>query len=216
MIFHDRRDAGRQLAHALTAHKNKPDTLVLALPRGGVPVGYEIAKALHLPLDLMLVRKLGTPGHEELAMGAIAEGGVQVLNQDIIRNLGISSRSIERVVETEGEELRRRSHAYRIGTPVPELEGKTIILVDDGMATGANMRAAARAASQRLAKTIIIAIPVASDSAYGLLREEADEIVCLNMPEPFYGVGAFYRDFSQTSDEEVKTLLKEAMEYERA
>jgi putative phosphoribosyl transferase len=210
MHFQNRNDAGQQLAKALIAYKNQPNTLVLALPRGGVPVAFEIAQALHLPLDLMLVRKLGIPGHEEVAMGAIANGDVQVLDEDIVRRLHIPYDAIERVIEAEHTELLRRNKTYRGGKAAPELVGKTVILVDDGMATGANMHAALLAARQQQAEKIVIATPVASDSAYALLHKMADELVCLDVPEPFYSVGGAYDDFSQTSDAEVKALLKTA------
>lgn len=210
MFFHDRADAGRQLAQALSFYDHKPDTLLLALPRGGVPVAYEVAQALHLPLDLMLVRKLGVPGHEELAMGAIANRNIQVLNNDIVQEFGISSSVIDEVAAKERTELLRRDKAYRHGSPPPELKGKTVILVDDGCATGANMHAAVLAATAQYAGRIVVAVPVASDSACKMLREETDEVVCLKIPEPFFGVGRFYRDFAQTTDEEVKTLLQQA------
>lgn len=210
MHFQDRKDAGRQLADALMAYKEQPNTMVLALPRGGVPVAFEIARSLYLPLDLMLVRKLGIPGHEEVAMGAIANGNVQVLNEELVRRLDIPLAEIEQVIETEHAELSRRNKAYRGGKPAPGLRGRTIILVDDGMATGANMSAALLAARKQQAEKIIIAVPLASDSAYASLLEAADEVVCLDVPEPFYSVGSAYDDFSQTSDEEVKALLKKA------
>jgi len=210
MYFHDRIDAGRQLAQALHAYKNKPDAIVLALPRGGVPVAYEIAHALHLPLDLMLVRKLGVPGHEELAMGAIANGNIQVLNEDIVQGLNIPESIIADVSAAEHAELERRNKAYRHGEPPPKLEAHTVILVDDGCATGANMRAAVQAVAKQRAARIVVAVPVASESAYETLREIADEVVCLDIPEPFLGVGRFYYDFSQTSDAEVKMLLKKS------
>lgn len=210
MYFHDRTDAGKRLAEALSHYKGKPDAIVLALPRGGVPVAYEIAQALHLPLDLMLVRKLGVPGHEELAMGAIANGNIQVLNEDIVQGMSIPDAVIADVTAREHAELERRNKAYRHGAPPPHLEAHTVILVDDGCATGANMRAAVQAVAKQHAARIVVAVPVASDSAYETLREVADEVVCLDIPEPFFGVGRFYYDFSQTSDAEVKSLLKKA------
>jgi putative phosphoribosyl transferase len=209
MRFKDRKEAGQQLAGALTAYKALSDTLILALPRGGVPVAFEIARSLHLPLDLMLVRKLGIPGHEEVAMGAIANGDVKVLDEDIVRRLHIPFDAIEKVIDAEHTELLRRNKAYRGSRAAPVIKGKTIILVDDGMATGSNMHAALLAARQQQAGRIVIAVPVASDSAYALLHEMADEVVCLDIPEPFYAVGGAYDNFSQTSDEEVKVLLKE-------
>lgn len=210
MYFHDRTDAGKQLAGALSHYMNKADTIVLALPRGGVPVAYEIAHALHLPLDLMLVRKLGVPGHEELAMGAIASGNVQVLNEDIVQDLNIPDSVIADVTAAEHAELERRNKTYRHGKPAPNLKACTVVLVDDGCATGANMKAAVQAVKKQLAARIVVAVPIASDSAYQTLREIADEVICLDIPEPFFGVGRFYYDFSQTSDTEVKMLLKKA------
>jgi putative phosphoribosyl transferase len=210
MMFHDRKDAGQQLAKALKAYKDKPDAIVLALPRGGVPVAFEISEALHLQLDLMLVRKLGVPGHEELAMGAIANGNIQVFNDDIVRDLGIQDEVIANVIAREHAELERRNHSYRHGKPAPNLNARTVILVDDGCATGANMKAAVEAAVKQHAARIVVAVPVASSSAYSMLRDLADEVVCLDIPEPFFGVGGFYVDFSQTSDAEVMLLLKNA------
>ncbi|QFY44126.1 phosphoribosyltransferase [Candidatus Methylospira mobilis] len=210
MYFQNRNDAGRQLAEALVSYKGQPNTLVLALPRGGVPVAFEIALALHLPLDLMLVRKLGIPGHEEVAMGAIANGNVQVLDEDLVRSLHISSAAIERVIKAEHAELFRRNQAYRGGSAAPVLSGQTAILVDDGMATGSNMQAALLAARQQQAGRVVVAAPVASDSACALLSKMADEMICLDIPKPFYSVGGAYDDFSQTSDAEVKALLKRA------
>ena len=211
-MFQNRRDAGRQLAEAkaLAAYKGRSDTIVLALPRGGVPVAFEVARALHLPLDLMLVRKLGVPGHEEFAMGAIANGNIQVLNEDVVRSLAIPDAVIARVAAAEHAELERRNKAYRQGNPPPMLKARTVILVDDGCATGANMNAAVRAAAKQHAAHIVVAVPVASDSAYAMLRECTDTVVCLDVPDPFYGVGRFYGDFSQTSDAEVLALLKQA------
>lgn len=210
MYFHDRTDAGMQLAKALSHYKNAPDAIVLALPRGGVPVAYEIAKALHLPLDLMLVRKLGVPGHEELAMGAIANGNVQVLNEDVVHGLNVPDSVIADVIAEEHAELERRNRAYRQGEMPPRLEARTVILVDDGCATGANMKAAVQAVIKQHAARIIVAVPVASEFAYEMLCTISDEVVCLDIPEQFFGVGGFYYDFSQTSDAEVKVLLKKA------
>ncbi|MDE3060223.1 MAG: phosphoribosyltransferase [Pseudomonadota bacterium] len=210
MYFHDRTDAGKRLATALAHYKDKPDTIVLALPRGGVPVAYEIAQTLNLPLDLMLVRKLGLPGHEELAMGAIANGHVQVLNDEVVQGLQIPESVIAQVAKAEHGELERRDKAYRQGNPPPVLQGKTVILVDDGCATGSNMKAAVQAVAKQHPVSIVVAVLVASASAYDMLRAVADEVICLDIPEPFYGVGAFYRDFSQTSDAEVKALLKKS------
>ena len=214
MLFANRREAGDWLADRLAAYEGRRDVVVLALPRGGVPVAFEIAQALHLPLDLMLVRKLGVPGHEELAMGAIAGGGVQVLNENIIHSLNILPLAIERVAEAEQRELERRNKAYRGDRPPLDLKGKTVILVDDGMATGATMSAAADAARKQQAARVVVAVPVASDSACEMARQSADEVVCMHVPHYFNGVGAFYSDFEQTTDSEVQTLLKMSQQQE--
>ena len=206
-LFPDRSQAGKQLAEALAAYKGRKDVLVLALPRGGVPVGAEIAKALDLPMDLMLVRKLGVPGEEELAMGAVSMGGVCFLNDDIVRQLQISKPALDEVIERERQELLRRNGLYRGGQPAPALKDRTVILVDDGIATGADMRAAVRAAKQLGAKSVVVAVPVASDSAYAALEREADEVISLSIPPVFFGVGAFYEDFSQMEDDEVIALM---------
>jgi len=208
--FLDRKDAGKRLADALSSYKDKGNTVVLALPRGGVPVASEVARALHLPLDLMLVRKLGVPGQEELAMGAIAHGDVQVLNEDVVRHLAIPESVVQKAVASEKKELLRRNKAYRGGLPAPNLKHCTVILVDDGIATGANMRAAVQTARKQRAKRIVVAAPVSSGAAYDLLSGVADEVVSLHMPEPFYGVGDAYGDFGQTQDDEVKELLSKA------
>jgi predicted phosphoribosyltransferase len=205
--YEDRREAGQHLAKRLATYFRKPDTLILALPRGGVPVAYEIALALDLPLDLMLVRKLGVPGYRELAMGAIATGGVRVLNKEVIDHLGLHSSTIDRIAQVEEEELLRRSRAYRGNRARPFLQDKTILLVDDGMATGANMRAAAQAVRGQGARHIVIATPVASESAIKSVQNKVDEIICSYIPREFYGVGGFYENFAQTSDEEVIKLL---------
>lgn len=216
MHFLDRADAGRFLARELAHLEGRAGLLVLALPRGGVPVGYEIARALQAPLDVFVVRKLGMPGHEELAMGAVASGGIRVLNADVVAALGRQAQeAIDRVTVREKEELRRREEQYRGERPFPELSGKTAILVDDGLATGATMRAAARAVRERRPARLIIAVPVAAESTCREMRGEADEVVCALIPEPFFGVGQFYDDFSQTSDEEVRTLLARAAMEER-
>jgi predicted phosphoribosyltransferase len=208
--FSNRQEAGKKLAEALSAYKEREKTVVLAMPRGGVPVAFEVTHALHLPLDLMLVRKLGVPGQEELAMGAIAHGDVHVLNEDVVRHHSIPRSVIKNAIAREKKELSRRNDAYRGGLPAPNLKHCTVILVDDGMATGANMRAAVQAVRKCHAKRVIVAVPVSSASAYALLSEMADEVVCLHVPEPFYGVGDAYRDFDQTQDEEVKELLCQA------
>lgn len=215
MLFANRREAGDWLADRLAGYEGRRDAVVLALPRGGVPVAFEIAQALHLPLDLMLVRKLGVPGHEELAMGAIAGSGVQVMNEDIIHSLHIPPLAIERVAEAEQRELERRNKAYRGDRPPLNLKGKTVILVDDGMATGATMSAAANAARKQQAARVVVAVPVASDSACEMVRQSADEVVCMHVPTYFNGVGAFYSDFEQTSDSEVQTLLKMSQQQEK-
>jgi putative phosphoribosyl transferase len=204
----DRRDAGKQLAAAMAAYKDKPDAVAWQRQHDGVPVAYEIAQALHLPLDLMLVRKLGVPGHEELAMGAIATGNIEVLNLHIIRGMPISEAVIEEIATKEHQKLQRRNIAYRHGNPPPALDARTVILVDDGCTTGATMQAVMRVATKQHAGRIAAAVPVISGSAYELLENETDEVICLDIPEPFLGVGNFYRDFSQTSDEEINELLK--------
>jgi putative phosphoribosyl transferase len=205
--FTDRTEAGQKLAEALAAYKGRKDALVLALPRGGVAVGIEIAKALGLPMDLMLVRKLGVPGDEELAMGALAVEDVCFLNEDIVSQIKISKPDLDRAIAREREELRRRNAVYRGGKPAPGLKGKTVILVDDGIATGADMRAAVRAAKQLGAGNVTVAVPVCSDSAYAMLEKEADEIVSLMVPPVFFGVGSFYDNFYQMEDDEVIALM---------
>ena len=209
-LFRDRADAGRQLADRLKTYAGRPDVLVLGLPRGGVPVAFEVARALGAPLDIFVVRKLGVPGHEEIAMGAIATGGVGVLNEPVVRGLGIPQSVISAAMEREQRELDRRERAYRGERPAPDVRGKTVILVDDGLATGATMRAAVAALRQQQTKRIIVAVPVAAPETCEELRAEVDEIVCLETPEPFYAVGLWYEDFSQTTDEEVCGLLDRA------
>ncbi len=204
--FRDRREAGRLLAGKLTAYANRPDVLVLALPRGGVPVAHQVARALQAPLDVFLVRKLGVPGHEELAMGALATDGVRVLNQEVVRALHIPESVIDEVAAEELEELKRRERLYRGGRPPHDLRGRTVILVDDGLATGATMRAAVQALRQQPAR-IVVAVPTASPDTCEALRAEADEVICAMTPEPFIAVGHWYDDFSQTTDEEVRRLL---------
>ena len=208
--FKDRRDAGRKLAQKLSAYAGRPDVLVLALPRGGVPVAHEVARALDAPLDVFIVRKLGLPGHEELAIGAIASGGVRVLNEDIVRGLRIPQRVIDAVAERELRELERREHVYRGDRPAPDVRGRKVILIDDGLATGASMRAAVEALRAQNPAEIIVAVPTAAPETCAALEPEVDKIVCATTPEPFYGVGRWYEDFSQTSDEEVRALLEEA------
>ena len=210
MIYRDRSEAGKQLAARLAKYANRDDVLVLALPRGGVPVGFEVAKQLHVPLDIFLVRKLGLPGHEELAMGAISTGGVRVLNEDVVDYLQIPEGVIDAIAAIELRELERRERAYRGDRPEPDVQGKTIILVDDGLATGSTMRAAAVALRQHNPARIVIAVPVSAPQTCDEYRMGVDEIVCASTPEPFRGVGQWYRDFSQTTDDEVRELLAKA------
>jgi putative phosphoribosyl transferase len=210
LIYRDRTDAGKRLATLLTAYANRPDVLVLALPRGGVPVAFEVAKALRAPLDFFLVRKLGAPGQKELAMGAIATGGVRVLNEDVVEYLQIPDNVIDEIAADELQELERREHAYRGNRPAPDVRGKTVILVDDGLATGSTMRAAAAALRQQKPARIIIAVPVSAPQTCDEYRMGVDEIVCDVTPEPFHAVGQWYKDFSQTTDEEVSNLLEQA------
>jgi predicted phosphoribosyltransferase len=211
-VYRDRIEAGRVLAERLGAYADRPDVIVLALPRGGVPVGYEVARALHAPLDVFIVRKLGVPGHEELAMGAVATGGVRVLNEQVVRGLRIPDSVIDAVASWELEELRRRERLYRGERPPPDVRGKTVILVDDGLATGSTMLAAVRALRQQQPARIVVAVPIAAPDTCELLRAEVDDVVCAVTPEPFYAVGLWYRDFSQTTDEEVRELLAQATE----
>lgn len=205
--YRDRAEAGRLLATMLVAYAQRPDVLVLALPRGGVPVAYEVAKALHVPLDVFLVRKLGVPGQEELAMGALAMGGIRVFNADVVRMLRIPDYIIESVVAKEQRELERRERLYRDGQPPPQVQHRTVIIVDDGLATGATMRAAVRALRQKDPARIIVAVPVAAPQTCAELRPEVDEVICARMREPFYGVGWWYENFAQISDNEVHALL---------
>jgi putative phosphoribosyl transferase len=210
--FADRVEAGRLLAEQLRSYAGRPDALVLALPRGGLPVAFEIATRLHLPLDIFLVRKLGAPGQPELAMGAIATGGARVLNEDVIRYLSVPPEVIDAVAYAEQIELERREQAYRGERPTPDLHGKQVILVDDGLATGSSMRAAIGAVRTQSPARIIVAVPVAARETCEELKREVEELVCLRTPEPFSAVGLWYDDFSQTSDEEVRDLLRRAAE----
>ncbi|HXE58079.1 MAG TPA: phosphoribosyltransferase [Gemmatimonadales bacterium] len=210
--FADRTEAGRRLAAALARHAGRADVLVLALPRGGVPVGFEVAHALQAPLDVFLVRKLGVPGHEELAMGALASGGVRVLNRDVVDPLRIPPEAIDAVAEREARELARRDRAYRGDRPAPDVHGKVVILVDDGLATGSTMQAAARAIRQLDPAWLVVAVPVAAREACAVIGAEVDEVVCLRTPEPFHAVGLWYEDFSETDDDEVRRLLDRAAE----
>lgn len=207
IVFRDRRHAGRVLAQALAAYANRADVLVLALPRGGVPVGFEVAEALHAPLDVLVVRKLGVPGHEEYAMGAIASGGVRVLNENVVRLLRVDSAALEATTLREQGELERRERLYRESSARPDVPGRTVILVDDGLATGSTMLAAVKALRVQTPGRIVVAVPIASRDTCEDLRTEADEVVCASTPEPFRAVGLWYRDFSQTSDDEVRDLL---------
>jgi len=214
--FRDRREAGQVLADTLTAYAGRPDMLVLALPRGGVPVAYEVARALGAPLDVFLVRKLGVPGHEELAMGAVATGGVRVLNDQVVGALGIPPSVIEAVAAWQQQELARRERLYRGDRPPPDVRGRTVILVDDGLATGSTMRAALAALRRQQPARLVVAVPTAAPETCDELRAEADDVVCATTPEPFHSVGLWYEDFSQTTDEEVRELLERAARGERA
>lgn len=209
VAFHERRQAGRELARLLV-HLREEDLLVLALPRGGVPVGFEVAAALKAPLDVFIVRKLGAPGHEELAMGAIASGGVRVLNDDVVQSMKIGSQEIEQVTRREKEELARREVLYRGDRPPVKVEGRTVILVDDGLATGSTMKAAATALRSLKPRKLVVAVPVAAQETCEAFRHEVDEIICALTPDPFYAVGRWYEDFRQTEDEEVQELLAHA------
>jgi putative phosphoribosyl transferase len=207
-LFPNRRRAGQKLAASLEEYANRSDVLVLALPRGGVPVGFELARALRAPLDVFLVRKLGVPGQEELAMGAIASGGIRILNAEVVRHLGISEEVIAGVAAEEQKELERRRQMYRDARPAPALKGRTVILVDDGLATGSTMRAAVAAVRQQRPARIVVAVPVAAASTCEEFKLEVDRIICGVTPDHFHGVGEWYEDFSQTTDEEVRELLE--------
>jgi putative phosphoribosyl transferase len=209
----DRTEAGRLLADTLREYANRDDVVVLALPRGGVPVGFEVAKALNEPLDVFVVRKLGLPGQEELAMGAIASGGARVLNREFIRALGIPDDVVEQVTQEEQRELERREREYRDGRPPIDVRGRTVILVDDGLATGSSMRVAVLALRQKEPAQIVVAVRVAPRDSCVELESVADRVVCAVTPEPFWGVGQWYADFSQTSDEEVRDLLRRAASF---
>jgi putative phosphoribosyl transferase len=208
--FRDRHQAGRELGVALGRYRDDPSVIVLGLPRGGVPVAFEVADALHAPLDVFVVRKLGMPGHEEFAMGAIATGGALVLDEDVVRQLGIRESAIWAVIGTEQRELERREKEYRGDRPPPDIAGRTVILVDDGLATGASMRVAVAALKQEHPGHIVVAVPIAPPETCDALRREADDVVCAVTPEPFYAVGLWYEDFTQTTDEEVHDLLGRA------
>jgi putative phosphoribosyl transferase len=212
MLFQDRTEAGQILAEKLTHYTGRADVLVLGLPRGGVPVAFEVARALHAPLDVFLVRKLGMPGLTELAMGAIASGGVRVLNDDVVQTLQIPEDVIAATAAAEEGELKRRERAYRGDRPPLDVRGRTVILVDDGLATGSTMRAAVAALRQQQPANIVVAVPVAAPSTCAELSAEVDDIICAQMPQPFRAVGLWYEDFSQTTDQEVRDLLRLAAE----
>jgi putative phosphoribosyl transferase len=209
-IFPDRAEAGRLLGLRLSKYSGRDDVIVLGLPRGGVPVAYEVARALRVPLDVFIVRKLGVPGFEELAVGAIASGGVRVLNEDVASALPNRDEIIENVTQLETAELERREQKYRDGRPAPEIRGRTVILIDDGLATGATMRAAVKALRQCGAARIVVAVPVGPPDTCKEFEDVADEVVCASAPEFFQAVGQYYEDFSQTTDEEVRALLARA------
>ena len=208
--FRDRRAAGERLAAELTTYAGRSDVLVLALPRGGVPVAFEVAEALRAPLDVFVVRKLGLPGHEEFAMGAIASGGVRVVDDEVLRHYRVSREALEAVSAAEQRELERREREYRGDRPFPEVRGRTVILVDDGLATGATMRAAVEALRLQQPAAVVVGVPVAAPETCDAFRDVADDIVCAATPHPFYAVGLWYEDFSQTGDDEVRALLARA------
>jgi predicted phosphoribosyltransferase len=208
--FANRVEAGRLLAEKLVQYAGRGDVIVLGLPRGGVPVAFEVARRLHVPLDVFIVRKLGVPGFEELAAGAIASGGVRVLNDDVMRAIPHADEAIETLTARETAELERREHEYRDGRPAPELRGRVVILVDDGLATGATMRAAVKALRQSGAAKIVAAVPVGPPDSCREIEQEADETICLSTPVLFQAVGQYYEDFSQTSDQDVRALLSQA------
>jgi putative phosphoribosyl transferase len=208
VMFRDRREAGCFLADLLAEYGGREDVIVLALPRGGVPVGYEVARKLGAPLDVFVVRKLGAPGQPEFALGAIASGGVRVVNRDAIQALGIADRLVEEIARREQEELSRRERLYRGNRPAPNLTGKTVILVDDGLATGSTMRSAAAAIKQQSPSRLVVAVPVAARSTCDELAQDVDQVVCAVTPFPFFAVGQWYSDFSETSDDEVRDLLE--------
>ena len=210
MLFRDRAEAGRRLAEKLQGYANRPDVVVLALPRGGVPVAHEVARALNAPLDVFLVRKLGVPGHEELAMGAIASGGVRVLNREVVDELMLANDTFDAVAAREEAELARRERLYRGGSSAPEVRGKTVILVDDGLATGSTMRAAVAALRLHEPARIVGAVPIAARVVCEELRQIADEMVCSAVPDAFHAVGLWYEDFRPTTDQEVQALLGQA------
>jgi putative phosphoribosyl transferase len=207
MRFRDRKDAGKRLAEQLSGYKGQPDVLVLALPRGGVPVAVEVARTLHAPMDVFLVRKLGVPGQKELALGAVATGGVRVLNRGLLNSLHITPGELEAITASEQRELERRQRLYRDDRPEPMIRDRTVILVDDGLATGATMRAAVLALRQQKPARIIVGVPAASPQTCHDFRDEVDEIICAITPEPFHAVGLWYEDFAQVTDDEVRAML---------
>jgi predicted phosphoribosyltransferase len=215
MIFRDRTDAGRFLAKKLVRYKGRSDVLVLGLPRGGVPVAFEVAKYLEAPLDVFLVRKLGFPGHKEAAMGAIASGGIVVLNEELVRGLRVPDHILDNVIALERRELNRREKAYRPGLPEINVNGHIVILIDDGLASGSTMRAAAQALRRQNPKRLVVAVPVGAAETCTEFRSEVDEIICGLEPEAFHAVGMWYEDFSQTTDEEVQWLLEDASQWNR-
>lgn len=208
MIFQDRHDAGKQLAGMLHSYARSGDVVVLALPRGGVPVAFEVAEALHAPLDIFLIRKLGVPGNEEFAMGAVASGGVRVVDENLVAGLGLDPRIVARVIEREEQELRRRERAYRDDRHALNLRGRIAILVDDGIATGSSMAAAILAVRERGAEAVVVAVPIAARQSIAAISRIADEVACVATPERLLAVGRFYEDFDQTTDEEVVELLR--------
>ncbi len=212
-LFKNRIDAGRQLAERLVQYGDQPDVLVLGLPRGGVPVAYEVARVLNAPMDIFLVRKLGVPGHEELAFGAIASGGIEVINHGVVQSLGIPERVLQEIARKEWDELKRREIAFRGDRPEPDVSGKTVILIDDGLATGASMYAAVLALRKPGPKDIIAAVPVGSPETCQAFEREVGKIVCAHTPQPFLGVGQWYQDFNQIDDDEVRELLLQAQEH---
>ncbi|MEX2172217.1 MAG: phosphoribosyltransferase [Pirellulales bacterium] len=211
-LYQDRTEAGRDLAVKLAAYANRPDVLVLALPRGGVPVAAEVARALHAPLDVFVVRKLGVPGWEELAMGALASGGVRVLNEETIRAYGIPHDAIEQTAAREQEEIIRQEGIFRGARAAAKIQGRTIILIDDGLATGSTMRAAVAAIRRQAPARIVVGVPVGAPETCAEFQHEADEVICARTPRPFFGVGMWFEDFSQTTDQEVRNLLARSAE----
>lgn len=215
-MFENRKEAGQQLAQELSEYAGRDDVVVLGLPRGGVPVAFEVAKALKAPLDVFVVRKLGLPRNPELAMGAIASGDVRVMNENVVRKSGVSDRAIERVIEQEREKLKEREEIYRGARPRVDLEGKTVLLIDDGLATGATMRAAIRALREHNPQKVVVAVPTAPPETCAEFEEIVDEIICVTTPRLFMGVGGAYRDFSQTTNQEVRDMLERAGELVKA